>query len=105
MSASISSPGPMPNGSVFAERMLATRPPQSASTPREFQEVLLDALGETNRLESESQAAIAQGLTGGDLTNAEVMASARKADLALRMMLQVRNKLVDAYREVQQMRM
>jgi flagellar hook-basal body complex protein FliE len=56
-------------------------------------------------LEGESQAAIAEGLTGGDLTNAEVMASARKADLALRMMIQVRNKLVDAYREVQQMRM
>jgi flagellar hook-basal body complex protein FliE len=104
MSASISSLGPMPNGSVLAERMQVTRLPNAAA-PREFQDVLLEALGETNRLESESQAAIAEGLTGGDLTNAEVMASARKADLALRMMLQVRNKLVDAYREVQQMRM
>jgi flagellar hook-basal body complex protein FliE len=105
MSASISNFGPMPTGSALAERMEATRLPGAAAGPRGFQDVLLDALSETNRLEGESQAAIAEGLTGGDLTNAEVMASARKADLALRMMIQVRNKLVDAYREVQQMRM
>ena len=105
MTPSISSPGPMTTAPLMADRMEATRLPGAPSGTRGFQDVLLDAIAETNRLEGESQAAIAEGLTGGDITSAEVMASARKADLALRMMIQMRNKLVDAYREVQQMRM
>ena len=41
-------------------------------------------------------------LTGGDVNEAEVLTSVQKADLAFRMLLQVRNKLIEAYREVQQ---
>jgi len=41
-------------------------------------------------------------LTGGDVNEAEVLTAVQKADLAFRMLLQVRNKLVEAYREVQQ---
>ena len=41
-------------------------------------------------------------LTGGEVNEAEVLTAVQKADLAFRMLLQVRNKLVDAYREIQQ---
>ncbi len=41
-------------------------------------------------------------LTGGDVNEAEVLTAVQKADLAFRMLLQVRNKLIEAYREVQQ---
>ena len=41
-------------------------------------------------------------LTGGDVNEAEALTAVQKADLAFRMLLQVRNKLIEAYREVQQ---
>ena len=41
-------------------------------------------------------------LTGGEVNEAEVLTAVQKADLAFRMLLQVRNKLMEAYREIQQ---
>jgi len=55
-------------------------------------------------MQTEADFAVMQALSGEDVTQVEVMAAVKKADLALRMMLQVRNKLLDAYNEVQQIR-
>jgi flagellar hook-basal body complex protein FliE len=41
-------------------------------------------------------------LTGGDVNSAEVLTAVQKADMAFRTLLQVRNKLIEAYREVLQ---
>jgi flagellar hook-basal body complex protein FliE len=84
--------------------LAATGPAQAAGQPN-FEDLLWKSIGEVNRLDSSSQAAIAESLGGGEITQAEVLAGMRKADLAMRMLMQVRNKLLDAYREVQQMRM
>ncbi len=70
-----------------------------------FQQVLLDSLSQANQLEHQAQENIEARLLGKDITNAEVYTSLRKSDMALKMMVQVRNKLVDAYQEIQQMRM
>jgi flagellar hook-basal body complex protein FliE len=70
-----------------------------------FQDVLLQSLEQVNSLDRESQSAVAAGLTGGDLTQAEIFTAMKKADLAFRTMLQIRNKLVEAYNEVKNMRM
>lgn len=70
-----------------------------------FSDLLQQSLEEVNTLDGTAQSNIARSLAGEDLTQAEVFTSVRKADLALRTMLQIRNKLLDAYREVQQMRM
>ena len=40
--------------------------------------------------------------TYGNVNQAEVLTAVQKADLAFRMMLQVRNKLIEAYHELQQ---
>jgi flagellar hook-basal body complex protein FliE len=55
-------------------------------------------------LQTDADMAVMQALSGEDVTQVEVMAAVKKADLALRMMLQVRNKLLDAYNELQQIR-
>ena len=81
----------------------ATRPDAVAAAP--FQDLLLGMLRSTNDLQQQADAAIEESLIGGDISQIEVFASVKKADLALRMMLQVRNKLVEAYQEVQQLRM
>jgi flagellar hook-basal body complex protein FliE len=41
--------------------------------------------------------------TGGESNPAEVLTAVQKADLAFRMMMQVRNKLVQAYQDMMRM--
>src|SRR5689334_8454822 len=66
----------------------------------DFQDFLFKSLEQVNELDRQSQSLIAGALTGEDLTQAEVFTSVKKADLAFRTMLQIRNKLVDAYNEL-----
>ncbi len=70
-----------------------------------FQDVLLKSLEQVNELDRQSQTMIAGALTGEDYTQAEVFTAVKKADLALRTMLQIRNKLLDAYNELKNVRM
>ena len=70
-----------------------------------FSDVLLQSLEQVNQLDKQSQSAIATGLAENDLTQAEIFTAVKKADLAFRTMLQIRNKLMDAYNEVKQLRM
>ena len=43
-------------------------------------------------------------ITGGDVNPAEVLTTVQKADMSFRMMLQIRNKLVAAFQEVNNIR-
>lgn len=61
-------------------------------------------LNETMSAEANAHQAVETALVGGDITQAEVMASVKKADLSIRMLMQVRNKIVGALNEIQQMR-
>ena len=70
-----------------------------------FSQLLVDSLSETSQLDMQAQHAIQQQLAGEDISQVEVFTAVKKADLSLRMMLQIRNKLVDAWQEIQQLRM
>ena len=71
----------------------------------DFQELFLKSVEQVNELDRQSQSAVARMLTGDDLTQAEVFTEMKKADLAFRTMLQIRNKLLEAYNELKNMRM
>lgn len=47
--------------------------------------------------------AITQSSTGGPVDLHEVMIAMEKADISLRMLVQVRNKAIDAYQEIMRM--
>ena len=70
-----------------------------------FQDVLLKSIEQVNELDRQSQSMIAGALTGEEYTQAEIFTAVKKADLALRTMLQIRNKLLDAYNELKDLRM
>lgn len=70
----------------------------------DFQKLLMGAISETNQLEHQAQQNVETRILGGDITSSEVYTSLRKSEMALKMMMQVRNKLLDAYQEIQQMR-
>lgn len=67
-----------------------------------FADVLATQVRNVNEMQNDAGDMVHSLLTGGDVNEAEVLTSVQKADLAFRMLLQVRNKLIDAYREVQQ---
>jgi flagellar hook-basal body complex protein FliE len=69
-----------------------------------FKDLLLDSIHEVNRMQQDADRAVEAMSTGGDVNPAEVLTAVQKADLAFRMMMQVRNKLVEAYQEVRDIR-
>jgi flagellar hook-basal body complex protein FliE len=64
-----------------------------------FAEKLKAALEEVNDLQQRSQRAV-QDVVSGKIDVHEGMMALAKADISLRMMLQVRNKAIDAYQEI-----
>ena len=69
-----------------------------------FKEFMLEAIDQVNSMQLEANHAVEQLMTGGDVNAAEVLTAIQKADLSFRMMMQIRNKLVQAYEEVKEIR-
>mgnify|MGYP000352496320 FL=1 len=76
----------------------------SSSAPGEsFATTLNEAIGQVNQLHQVADQKT-QALTTGKTDNvADVMLASEKADIALRVMVQVRNKIIDAYQEIMRM--
>ena len=74
------------------------------SSSGSFKHFLLDSIGQVNSMQQDANRAVEQLAIGGDVSPAEVFTAVQKADLAFRMMMQVRNKLVQAYQDVQNIR-
>ncbi len=70
---------------------------------KSFSDTLSDAISNVNQLQKESDQKIQELATGKTDDIAGVMITAEKADLALRTMVQVRNKIIDAYQEIMKM--
>lgn len=71
---------------------------------KDFKSILLDSLNEVNRLQGEADKGVQRLLTGETNNVAEVLTAVNKAGIAFDLLMEVRNKLSDAYREIQQMR-
>ena len=68
-----------------------------------FASTLQGAIESVNQLQKAADKG-AQDLATGRTDNiAEVMVSSEKADIALKLMVQVRNKIIDAYSEIMKM--
>ncbi|MDR3182678.1 MAG: flagellar hook-basal body complex protein FliE [Planctomycetaceae bacterium] len=69
-----------------------------------LKDLVLGGIGEVNMLQQRADGAIEKLMCGGEIGMAEVMTAVQKADIAFKMMMQMRNKLVAAYQEIQGMR-
>jgi flagellar hook-basal body complex protein FliE len=73
------------------------------SSAKSFSETLSDAVGKVNEMQKDADIKM-QKLAAGENTNiSEVMIAAERADIALKLMMSVRNKVIDAYQEVMKM--
>jgi flagellar hook-basal body complex protein FliE len=82
----------------------AMQAPARAESAAGFQELLSQTWTDTARQNDSAQLAVETSLAGEDLAMVETFTALREADLSLRLMMQIRNKLVDAYQELQQLR-
>jgi flagellar hook-basal body complex protein FliE len=69
-----------------------------------FKEMLVDAIKEVNTMQQDADKLVETWATGGDVNTAEVLTAVQKADLTFRMMMQVRNKMVQAFDELRNIR-
>lgn len=76
----------------------------AAAQTKDFRSILLDSLEQVNKLQNEADAGVQRLLSGETNNVAEVLAASNKAGIAFDLLMEVRNKLTDAYREIQQMR-
>lgn len=85
----------------------ATQGPAAPKAPeavdgQDFSQKLADAIHQVDQLQTDADAE-ASKLGGGAGNLHETMMALEKADVAMRVAMKVRNKLVDAYNEVMRM--
>jgi len=91
-------------GKTFSEMRKQRMAPQSAGSAGEsFGATLTKAVDKVNEMQKSSDAQMQKVATGESTNISEVMIAAEKADIALRLMMTVRNKVIDAYQEVMKM--
>jgi flagellar hook-basal body complex protein FliE len=74
--------------------------PREASGSSEFMNTLRNALDQVGQLQNEADTKVSQLLTGNGQDVHSAMIAVEKANLAFEMMVQVRNKIVQAYQQV-----
>ena len=71
--------------------------------PKSFGEFLKDALSATNDLQKHSEAMNAALAAGRVEDISQVMVASQKAEIAVQLALQIRNRAVSAYQEIMRM--
>lgn len=80
-------------------------PTSGKSEEASFKNFLLDSIQEVNAMQQDADHAVEALMTGtGDADPAEVLTAVQKADMAFRLMLQMRNKMMQVYQEVKEIR-
>jgi flagellar hook-basal body complex protein FliE len=69
-----------------------------------FKDLLLDSIEQVNSMQLEADQAVETMFTGGEINPAEVLTAVQKADLAFRLTMQMRNKLMEVYQEIKDIR-
>ena len=100
---------PDPLGLIGSSARFPDLPPLSAGGAGQskgpgFKELLEEQIDKVNQLQQDSRNAIEDFVSGRRDDVESVLIATQKADTAFRLLLQVRNKVMDAYDEVKQMR-
>jgi flagellar hook-basal body complex protein FliE len=69
-----------------------------------FASILANGIGRVNEMQLQSEDLVEQLLSGEAVNQAEVFTSVQKADMSFRLLVQIRNKLMQAYEELNSIR-
>lgn len=73
-------------------------------TDAPFATLLREGIGQVNNMQLDSNALVEKLLAGEDVNQAEVFTSVQKADMSFRLLVQIRNKLMQAFEELNSIR-
>ncbi len=93
---------------VVGLRILPAEVDFSRSMPKaagegDFSSVLKNAVDQVDTFQSQANQEVGELLSGGETDVHNAMIAVEKADLSFQLMMQVRNKVVQAYQEVERM--
>jgi len=80
------------------------RPTEGPDSEQGFASQLRQQLEHVSQMQAEADAGIQNLVTGQTDNITEVFTAARKAEVAFSLLIEIRNKLVDAYTELRQLR-
>jgi flagellar hook-basal body complex protein FliE len=95
-----------PEGPVLREMQAnGLSPTQSVSgmEPSSFGQVLKDSIEKVNQYQADADHATKELIAGRNKNIHETMLTVERADTSLKMMMQVRNKVLEAYKEIMKM--
>ncbi len=78
--------------------------PTNGAPDTSFKDVLMKNIEQVNKLQQDAESAIEDLAAGRRDDMANVLIAKQKADMAFKMLLQVRNKMMDAYTEIKEIR-
>jgi flagellar hook-basal body complex protein FliE len=88
-----------------SDRLLASNSVSRGSqSPHSFGQLLQQGVVEVNETQQQAASQVHELLTGGDVSQIEVYTAVQKADMAFRLLVQIRNKLMSAYEEINAIR-
>ena len=76
----------------------------STGSTSDFLKLIGSGVGSVNEMQNSANLQVEQMLAGEDVQSAEVMTGLQKADMAFRLLVQVRNKLMQAFEEINNIR-
>lgn len=91
---------PIPVTGIGETRAATPLKAPAATGEGKFANVLQDSISEVNKLQQKADQSITALATNGEASLHETMIAMEQADVSFRMMMQVRNKIVEAYQEV-----
>lgn len=78
-------------------------PSSVADAGKGFSDILQDSVEKVNLYQKQADTAISELVSGRNKNIHETMLTIERADTSLKLMMQVRNKILDAYREIMRM--
>ncbi|MBI3534805.1 MAG: flagellar hook-basal body complex protein FliE [Deltaproteobacteria bacterium] len=76
---------------------------KSETSSKSFSELLKDSFEKVNEYQIQADRSVKELVAGRNKNIHETMLAVERADISLKLMMQVRNKLIDAYREIMRM--
>ena len=76
---------------------------KSEDAGNSFNAMLQRSVAEVNQLQTEADSSIEQLIVGRSKNLHETMIALEKADISFRLMMEVRNKIIEAYHEIMRM--
>jgi flagellar hook-basal body complex protein FliE len=78
-------------------------PTSAGDAGKNFSDILTKSVAQVNEQQVQSNTAISELVAGRSKNIHETMLTIERADTSLKLMMQVRNKILDAYREIMRM--